>query len=138
LTERLAIELGRRGIRANVVSPVLVATKLGLQALEHEGERVERIVNGIPMQRLCQPSDVADAVAFLASEHAGFITGIELRVDGGSGAAGLIEHRNSDGSWVVSGAWSAVRGRSVMVLRPSWRTSDSMTVPSKNPGATEV
>jgi 2-hydroxycyclohexanecarboxyl-CoA dehydrogenase len=85
-TKTLAREFARHGISANAVCPGPTDTPLldGVIAASSDGERVIRSMErSIPMRRLGQPQDVAAAVAFLASEQAGFITGQTLSVSGG-------------------------------------------------------
>jgi NAD(P)-dependent dehydrogenase (short-subunit alcohol dehydrogenase family) len=89
LAKRLAVEWGPEGLRVNVISPVLVDTEVGRSVLNDEKHGTRAMVEAIPMGRICQPDDIAGAVAFLMSEDASFITGVELRVDGGSTAAGM-------------------------------------------------
>jgi 3-oxoacyl-[acyl-carrier protein] reductase len=79
-TKSAAAELGRQGIRVNCVSPGLIDRE-GLRDAWPDG--VKRYLNAVPLGRLGQPSDVADACLFLASPLASWITGIELVVDGG-------------------------------------------------------
>jgi 3-oxoacyl-[acyl-carrier protein] reductase len=79
-TRSLAREVGSRGITVNVVAPGFVDTDM-TRALS-EGQRDE-LLNGIPLQRLGQPEDIAAAVAFLASPDGGYITGHTLHVNGG-------------------------------------------------------
>ena len=79
-TRAAALELGRHGIRANTVSPGLI-NRAGLGTDWPEG--VERWRGSAPLGRLGEPADVADAVAFLVSPHASWITGHDLVVDGG-------------------------------------------------------
>jgi NAD(P)-dependent dehydrogenase (short-subunit alcohol dehydrogenase family) len=83
-----AAELVGRGIRVNAVSPGPIATpifgKLGM-AKEAVDELAGAILGRVPMKRLGQAEDIANAVAFLASSQASYITGVELNVDGGAG-----------------------------------------------------
>ena len=79
-TRAAALELGRRGIRVNSVSPGLIDAP-GLDTSWPEG--VARWRTAAPLERLGDPSDVADAVLFLASDAARWITGANLVVDGG-------------------------------------------------------
>lgn len=82
-TKALAREVARYGVRVNAVAPGLTDTPL-LHALRqgHEG-LFEAMVRATPMRRLAQPEEVAEAVLFLASAKAGFITGQTLSVSGG-------------------------------------------------------
>jgi NAD(P)-dependent dehydrogenase (short-subunit alcohol dehydrogenase family) len=79
-TRAAALELGPRGIRVNCVSPGLVRTE-GLESSWPEG--VARWHAAAPLRRLGEPDDVADAVLFLASDAARWISGANLVVDGG-------------------------------------------------------
>lgn len=80
LTRAAALELGPRGIRVNAVSPGLICRE-GLADAWPEG--VARWQQAAPLSRLGTPEDVADAVLFLASDAARWITGANLVVDGG-------------------------------------------------------
>jgi len=79
-TRAAALELGPKGVRVNCVSPGLIDVD-GLEEAWPEG--VARWHAAAPLQRLGQPADVADAVLFLASDAARWITGANLVVDGG-------------------------------------------------------
>ena len=74
----LARELGSRGITVNCVSPGLIDTPMSAGVFEREA--IERMV---PLQRMGRPEDVAAAVAFLASDAAGYMTGQVVPVNGG-------------------------------------------------------
>jgi 3-oxoacyl-[acyl-carrier protein] reductase len=79
LAKVMALELGQHGITVNAVSPGLVP-HLGQASNETYRESYKSMV---PMGRLGRPEDLAEAVAFLASDEAGWITGEVLHVDGG-------------------------------------------------------
>ena len=81
-TKALARELGSRGVRANVVAPGYVATRL-TEVLSEEARGL--MLANTPLGRLGQPEDIAGAVRFLCSDEASFITGEVLLVDGGLG-----------------------------------------------------
>jgi 3-oxoacyl-[acyl-carrier protein] reductase len=80
LTKALAQEVASRGITVNAVAPGFIVTRM-TEALG-EAQR-GKLTNAIPLGRLGQPADVATAVAFLASDEAGWITGATIHVNGG-------------------------------------------------------
>ena len=80
LTRSLAMELAPSGIRVNCVAPGVINTDM-VQVLGQE--TVEELIRETPLGRLGTPEDIAYAVAFFASERAGFITGQVLTADGG-------------------------------------------------------
>lgn len=80
MTKSYAREVASRGITVNAVAPGFIDTDM-TEAMP-EGAK-DKIITGIPMGRTGKPEDVAETVAFLASEQAGYITGEVLRVDGG-------------------------------------------------------
>lgn len=79
LTKSLARELAKDQIRVNAVAPGVTKTDM-VAALPQE--MVERISAGIPLGRVGEPVDIANAYLYLASDLAGYVTGIVLRVDG--------------------------------------------------------
>ncbi|MFT7600458.1 MAG: 2-hydroxycyclohexanecarboxyl-CoA dehydrogenase [Acidimicrobiales bacterium] len=85
-TKTLAREMARKGVTANVVCPGPTDTPLleGIVAASDDGEKViGAMARAVPMKRVGQPQEVASAVAYFASEDAGFITGQTLSVSGG-------------------------------------------------------
>ena len=80
MTKALAQEVGARGITVNVVAPGFVQTAM-TDALNDEQKK--RLNAAIPLGRMGQPSDVAAAVAYLASDEAAWVTGATLHVNGG-------------------------------------------------------
>jgi 3-oxoacyl-[acyl-carrier protein] reductase len=80
LTKSLALELGREGIRVNAVAPGWADTRM----IEGFSDEVtQQILDNNPLGRFADPSDVAEAVAFLSAPASDYINGHELRVDGG-------------------------------------------------------
>jgi NAD(P)-dependent dehydrogenase (short-subunit alcohol dehydrogenase family) len=88
LARTAAAELAARRIRVNTVAPGPIETPIfGKTGLPQEAidQFAKDIMGRVPMQRFGQPEEVAAAVAFLASQDASYITGVELNVDGGTG-----------------------------------------------------
>ena len=83
LTRVMALALIDKGIRVNAVAPGTIATELAARAVLTSEEAKARILSRTPMRRLGQPSEVADAVAWLASDAASYITGEIVVIDGG-------------------------------------------------------
>ena len=83
LTQTAAIEVAGHGIRVNCVSPGVTATSMSLRAGETDDDRDRRVAGSIPLGRVADPAEVAKAVLWLASDHASYVTGHDLMVDGG-------------------------------------------------------
>lgn len=79
LTLSLARELGPKGIRVNAVAPGITETDMMKSVPKHV---IDPLIAQIPLRRLGQPEDIANAFTFLASDEASYITGVVLRVDG--------------------------------------------------------
>ena len=85
MVRAMALDAGKHGVRVNAVSPSLTDTEMskGIQT----DERLAMFMDRIPMKRIGQPDDVAKVVLFLASEEAGFVSGVMIPVDGGLSAS---------------------------------------------------
>lgn len=85
LSKSMAVELGPDKIRVNAICPVMGETGMFTQfmGLPDTPENRAKFLGSIPLGRFAQPSDVAAAALFLASNEADFFTGVELPVDGG-------------------------------------------------------
>ena len=84
MTRAMAVELSPKGIRVNCIAPGFIATEMSARALDGDKERKNKVLSRTPMGGLGEPSDVADAALFLASDQAKYITGIVMPVDGGN------------------------------------------------------
>lgn len=85
-TRALALELGSQGVRVNAVAPSLTDTDM-VSFLTENHEMMALFKNRTPMGRAAKPSEIASAIAFLLSEDASFINGVNLPVDGGVSAS---------------------------------------------------
>lgn len=84
LTQVMAIEFGPHGIRVNAVSPGVVLPEVITGMSDDNHPYVNMSLQAIPLKRTGSPHDIAGAVIFLASDRAGWITGVDLQVGGGS------------------------------------------------------
>jgi NAD(P)-dependent dehydrogenase (short-subunit alcohol dehydrogenase family) len=83
LTRVMALSLADKGVRVNAVAPGTIATELAAKAVLTSEEAKARIMMRTPMKRLGEPWEVADVVAWLASDAASYVTGEIVVVDGG-------------------------------------------------------
>lgn len=86
LSRNLAIEWGKQGVRSNVVSPAMVLTPMSKIIYADEAVKKKR-EQAVPVGRIGMPQDIADAICFLASDRATYISGQEILVDGGWSAS---------------------------------------------------
>ncbi|MFY3385924.1 SDR family NAD(P)-dependent oxidoreductase [Paracidovorax sp. MALMAid1276] len=83
LTRVMALALADQNIRVNAVAPGTIATELAAKAVLTSDEARAKIMSRTPMKRLGEPSEIADVVAWLASDAASYVTGEIVTVDGG-------------------------------------------------------
>jgi NAD(P)-dependent dehydrogenase (short-subunit alcohol dehydrogenase family) len=86
LSKNLALEWGEKGIRSNVVSPAMVLTPMSEVIYKDPVVKAKREAV-VPVGRIGLPQDIADAVCFLTSDRASYVSGQEILVDGGWSAA---------------------------------------------------
>jgi NAD(P)-dependent dehydrogenase (short-subunit alcohol dehydrogenase family) len=84
MTRSMTVDLSPSGIRVNCVAPGFIVTNMSTIALNNDPERKQRVLARTPMGKLGLPEDVANAVYFLVSDEAAYITGAVLPVDGGN------------------------------------------------------
>lgn len=82
----MATELAKRGVTVNCVAPGFIETDMTVAVVNSFGDKIKQ---AIPVRRLGKPEDIANAVHFLASEEASYITGQTLKVDGGLTLGGM-------------------------------------------------
>ncbi len=90
-TRVAAAEWGPRGIRVNAVAPGMIATELAKAGWAKTGFDADAACKGFPLRRPGRPEEVANAVLYLASEFASYITGETLAVAGGPQLKGMID-----------------------------------------------
>ena len=83
LTRVMALALADKGVRVNAVAPGTISTELAAKAVLTSDEAKAKIMMRTPMKRLGEPTEIADTVAYLASDAASYITGEIVVVDGG-------------------------------------------------------
>lgn len=94
LTKTIAVEFGAAGIRCNGVAPGSIATEYWEERKARDPLVFEKVAKWYPLGRVGQPADVVDALLFLASDAASWITGVVLPVDGGILAGNLAMTRD--------------------------------------------
>ncbi|HVN89767.1 MAG TPA: SDR family oxidoreductase [Candidatus Binataceae bacterium] len=83
ITKAAALEYARHGIRINAVCPAPIYTPMIMSAFEKRPDMEQRYTRSEPMKRLGQPEEIGEAVAWLCSDKASYITGLPMPVDGG-------------------------------------------------------
>ena len=86
LTRAMALDYGRRGVRVNSVCPSLTLTEM-TKGMAKSRKLMRKFHERMPLGRIAMPEDIAAVIAFLASDDARFVTGVNLPVDGGVGAS---------------------------------------------------
>lgn len=84
MTRAMAVDLSPLGIRVNCVAPGFIQTPMSSKAMDNDPARKEKVLSRTPIGHFGTTTDVANAVFFLASDQAKFITGEVLKVDGGN------------------------------------------------------
>ncbi|WP_108245217.1 SDR family NAD(P)-dependent oxidoreductase [Muricauda brasiliensis] len=84
MTRAMAVDLAQYNIRTNCIAPGFIKTKMTAKALDSDPPRKERVFSRTPMGKMGLPEDIADAVFFMCSKEAKFVTGTVLPVDGGN------------------------------------------------------
>lgn len=82
MTQALALELGPQSVRVNAVAPGLIATDMTQKTMTCP-DQLNRFLERVPLKRAGEPDQVVDAICFLVSDAASYITGVTLPVDGG-------------------------------------------------------
>ena len=86
LTRGLALQLGAKSVRVNAINPSVTRSDMVDEITGNE-MAMQMVLNRMALKRVGEPEDIAAATAFLASEDASFITGVNLPVDGGVSAS---------------------------------------------------
>lgn len=83
LAEKWALKYGEKGARINSVSPGIIETPMAVDAAKEHPEQMQYMQSITPLKRNGKPEDIADVVEYLCSDKASFVTGSDIRVDGG-------------------------------------------------------
>jgi NAD(P)-dependent dehydrogenase (short-subunit alcohol dehydrogenase family) len=86
MTKTVAKEVVASGVRVNSLHPGQIDSDMHARQRERTPELVDRLVAGIPMRRIGDPREIAEAAVFLASDQSLYVTGSELVIDGGVSA----------------------------------------------------
>lgn len=86
LTRALAMDMGKKGVRINAVCPSLTRTGMTADMMDDK-DLLAKFAERIPLGRVCEPQEIASAIAFLASDDASFMTGANVAVDDGVSAS---------------------------------------------------
>ncbi|MFM7409305.1 MAG: SDR family NAD(P)-dependent oxidoreductase, partial [Actinomycetota bacterium] len=122
ITQQLGCEWADRGVRVNAVSPGFIITEMTRVALEGMGMD-KWIASRTPMRRLGEVPEIVAPVMFLASDMAGYITGHDLLVDGGTNAAnGYYQLQPIHHAWNADTAPMAPGAYPGLLPRPEWAT----------------
>ncbi|MEY2441244.1 MAG: 3alpha(or 20beta)-hydroxysteroid dehydrogenase, partial [bacterium] len=86
MTKCVAKELAPAGVRVNSIHPGQIDTAMNARQRERTPELIDKLIAGIPMRRIGDPQEVAEAAVFLAADESRYVTGSEVVVDGGASA----------------------------------------------------
>ena len=86
MTKVVAKELARAGVRVNSLHPGQIDTEMNTRQRERTPALIDKLIKGIPLGRIGDPLEVADAAVYLASDESAYVTGSELVIDGGVSA----------------------------------------------------
>lgn len=87
LMRAFVADYSHAGIRINTIAPGWIASRMLNEALQHDPERREKVMNRIPLSRMGHPEDIGHAALYLASDASRYVTGVMLPVDGGAAVA---------------------------------------------------